>query len=416
MMGMLFRRIVRTGQLTVIDARGRSRVYGNGGLPAVTIRLHDPALNWRLFLRPTLAAGEAYMDGTLTVDGASIYEFLALMGQNLEQAGGAADISAIDRFAPLFRRLHQFNPARRARRNVHHHYNLSRQLYEIFLDADRQYSCAYFHRPDDDLEAAQRQKCRLIATKLCLRPGDRVLDIGCGWGGLSLFLAAEYGATVTGITLAEEQLRVARDRARQRGLASRVRFELCDYRDVRGIFDRIVSVGMFEHVGINHYSRYFQTLRAHLADDGVGLVHTIGRSDAPGGTNPWIRKYIFPGGYTPALSEMMRAIEPTGLWLTDVEVWRLHYAETLRHWRKRFLAGRDKAVTLYDERFCRMWEFYLAACEVAFRHLRQCVFQLQLARRQDAVPLTRDYLYKNEGRFAPQPCPNAADSVSEQAA
>lgn len=398
--GRLFKQIVRSGTLRVTDASGTLHVYGDGKPPVAAVRLHDRALHRRLFLQPSLAAGEAYTDGTLTVDGGSIFDFLDLMGRNLEQIGRSGAHGPFETLAPLLRRLHQFNPIRRARDNVRHHYDLSGALYELFLDGDRQYSCAYFRRPTDDLETAQRQKCAHIAAKLMLEPGQRVLDIGCGWGGLSLYLASRFDADVTGITLSEEQLQVARSRASRAGLAERVRFELCDYREVNETFDRIVSVGMFEHVGVGHYRRYFQSLYDHLSESGVALVHTIGHADRPSATNPWIRRYIFPGGYTPALSEVMAAIESTVLWPTDIEVWRLHYAETLRHWRRRFLANRPRALTLYDERFCRMWEFYLAGCEVAFRYLRQCVFQIQLAKHQDALPLTRDYMFAAERGLA----------------
>ena len=265
-------------------------------------------------------------------------------------------------------------------------------MYELFLDVDRQYSCAYFARPDMTLEEAQAAKKAHIAAKLCLKPGMRVLDIGCGWGGLALSLARDHGARVLGVTLSQEQHRVATERAQAAGLADRVTFRLMDYRDVTERFDRVVSVGMFEHVGVPHYRAYFEAVQARLGPQGVALIHTIGRSAPPGTTNPWIARYIFPGGYIPALSEMMAAVERTDLWPTDVEVWRLHYAETLRHWHDRFMANRDRAEALYDARFCRMWRFYLVASEMGFRVGRQCVFQLQLARDRAAVPLTRAYL------------------------
>jgi cyclopropane-fatty-acyl-phospholipid synthase len=300
----------------------------------------------------------------------------------------------------MFRRLYQFNPKERARRNVAHHYDLSGALYDLFLDDDRQYSCAYFRRPGDGLETAQEQKKRHIAAKLLLEPGMTVLDIGSGWGGLDLYLAENADVKVTGVTLSTEQLNVSRRRADETGLAGRVEYFLRDYREQTGVFDRIVSVGMFEHVGVGHFDAFFSTVRDRLADDGVALLHMIGRADGPGVTDAWIRKYIFPGGYFPALSEVSFAIEKAGLWVTDIEVLRLHYAETLRHWRRRFLANRDKAVALYDERFCRMWEFYLAASEISFRYMNCAVYQIQLAKRQEAVPLTRDYMAKAERRLA----------------
>jgi cyclopropane-fatty-acyl-phospholipid synthase len=257
-----------------------------------------------------------------------------------------------------------------------------------------QYSCAYFRRPDDSLDLAQAQKKALIAAKLRLQPGMRVLDIGCGWGGMALTLAQDYGVRVLGVTLSEEQHRVATARAREAGLADRVEFRLMDYRDVTGPFDRIVSVGMFEHVGVPHYDTYFAHVHDLLAEDGVALIHTIGRAAPPSATGPWVRKYIFPGGYVPALSEMMAAVERHDLWPTDIEVLRLHYAETLRHWHERFMAEVEAITALYDARFVRMFRYYLLGSEMAFRHGRQCVFQVQLARQRDAVPLTRDYLWQ----------------------
>jgi cyclopropane-fatty-acyl-phospholipid synthase len=275
---------------------------------------------------------------------------------------------------------------------VAHHYDLSGALYDLFLDADKQYSCAYFRDPGMTLEEAQAAKKALIAAKLRLEPGMRVLDIGSGWGGLALTLARDHGARVTGVTLSEEQLKVSRARAAAAGLEGQVDFHLRDYRAVTGQFDRIVSVGMFEHVGVPHYATFFATAARLLAPDGVMLLHTIGRNAPPAATSPWITKYIFPGGYVPSLSEVAAPIEASGLWLTDLEVWRLHYAETLRAWQRRFEANIDAVRALYDERFCRMWRFYLVASEMSFRAGRQCVFQLQLAHRQDAVPLTRAYL------------------------
>jgi cyclopropane-fatty-acyl-phospholipid synthase len=400
LLGKLLDRVIQLGQLTIIDADGRTRRFGPGGAPAVTVRLHDRALHWKLFLRPELYTGEAYMDGTLTIEDASLYDFLDLMGRNFEAIGGDPLRRGFNRVDPLFRWLHQFNPARRARRNAAHHYDLSGGLYDLFLDSDRQYSCAYFLTPADSIDEAQQQKLRHIAAKLLLKPGMKVLDIGSGWGGFGLWLADRLGASVTGITLAEEQLKLARMRAAQRGLAERAQFFLRDYRHETGMYDRIVSVGMFEHVGVVHYDAFFNRVRDSLADDGVALLHTIGRIDGPGSTSAWLRKYIFPGGYTPALSEIVQSIERAGLWLTDVEVLRLHYADTLRHWRERFLAHRERAKALYDERFCRMWEFYLACCEISFRYLGQVVFQIQMAKRVDSVPVTRDYMVETERALA----------------
>src|SRR5437763_3683788 len=294
--------------------------------------------------------------------------------------------------ARLIRRFLQYNPVPRARRNVAHHYDLSDQLYEMCLDSDRQYSCAYFRALEDDLETAQYNKKRHIASKLLLRPGDRVLDIGCGWGGMALYLATECDVEVTGLTLSAEQHAVAQRRAAAAGLSDRVRFFLRDYREEPGQYDRIVSVGMFEHVGMNHYDRFFAQLKSMLNPDGVALLHAIGRMDGPGSTNPWLRKYIFPGGYSPALSEVTPAVERARLWITDIEILRLHYADTPRAWRVRFEQNRDRIRALYDERFCRMWDIYLTGSEIAFRRQSHIVFQMQLAQRIETVPLTRDYM------------------------
>lgn len=400
LLARFLKRLIRVGHFTVIDADGREHLFSGRDGPAVTIRLHDRTLHWRLFVRPELFAGEAFMDGTLTVEDGSIYDFLDLVGRNIE----AAERDPFDRVSRwcdvALRRIQQYNPATRAHRNVAHHYDLSGELYRLFLDADQQYSCAYFLNPDDDIDQAQAQKRRHIAAKLLLEPGMSVLDIGSGWGGLGLYLAERTGARVTGITLSREQLAASQARANQAGLDDRASFALRDYREQEGSFERIVSVGMFEHVGVNHYDEFFSVVRDRLAEDGVVLLHTIGRVEVPGSTNPWMRKYIFPGGYSPALSEVLAAVERAGLWVTDIEILRLHYAQTLRQWRARFLANREAAARLYDERFCRMWEFYLAASEIAFRYLRNAVFQIQLARRQEAVPLTRDYIATAERRLA----------------
>ncbi|MEQ9491746.1 MAG: cyclopropane-fatty-acyl-phospholipid synthase family protein [Alphaproteobacteria bacterium] len=395
LLDQVFGRLMTAGSLKVIDANGKSRLYeGAEDGPHLTIRLHDRRLHTRVFLNPELVVGEAYMNGTLTVEDGSIYDFLALAAMNIERAGGSLHpfanfVKSVDK---RLRRFYQRNSQLWARKNVAHHYDLSGELYDLFLDEDRQYSCAYFPTGDEDLETAQKLKKQHIAAKLLLEPGQKVLDIGCGWGGMGLYLAGECGADVKGVTLSEEQLKRARARAETAGLAEKARFDLQDYRKVDGRFDRIVSVGMFEHVGVGYYRTYFRKIRDLLTDDGVALVHTIGRFDPPGTTNPWIRKYIFPGGYIPALSEVMKAIEMEGLWVTDVEVLRLHYAMTLRHWRDRFAENREKAAKIYDETFCRMWEFYLAGSEISFRYLGNNNFQIQLARKQDAVPLTRDYI------------------------
>ena len=388
----LLRHLIRRGSLRVIDASGAMHTFSGDPGPQVTIRLHNRSLEWQLFLYPRLMLGEAFMEGTLTVEDASVYDFLDLVAANMAAAPPSLLTPLYNGFGRAFRVFQQYNPLHRARRNVAHHYDLSDALYELFLDADRQYSCAYFTAPDQTIEQAQANKKRHIAAKLLLAPGQRVLDIGCGWGGLALYLAKECGVSVTGLTLSTEQLRVAERRAAAAGLADRVRFELRDYREAEGRYDRIVSVGMFEHVGVVHYAAFFAKVKELLADDGVALLHSIGRSDGPAATNPWLRKYIFPGGYSPAMSEVVPVVERTGLWITDIEILRLHYAETLRAWRTRFNANRERIRALYDERFCRMWEFYLAGSEIAFRHQGHLNFQMQLAKKVDTVPLTRDYV------------------------
>ena len=392
-------RIVGEGQLTIIDAHGQSHlVRGARPGPSVTIRIHDRHTAARLVLRPRLALGEAYMDGTVTVEEGSLYDLLDLVGRNTAALDATPMVKWSYALQRWMRILQQYNPVGTAQKNVAHHYDLRDELYDFFLDRDRQYSCAYFRDGDVSLEQAQVDKKRHIAAKLLLRPGQKVLDIGSGWGGMAMFIGRNFGVDVTGVTLSREQHAVSSRRALEGGLADHVRFKLLDYRHEPGRYDRIVSVGMFEHVGAAHYVEYFSKVKELLADDGVMLLHSIGRMEPPGGTNTWLRKYIFPGGYTPALSEVLSAIEKVGLWVTDLEVLRLHYAETLRHWRQRFLANRDRIKQLagYDDRFCRMWEFYLAGCEVAFRYMNQMVFQVQIARRQDAVPITRDYMLEVE--------------------
>ncbi|MBI3199177.1 MAG: class I SAM-dependent methyltransferase [Rhodospirillales bacterium] len=392
-------RVLGEGQLTIIDATGQSHcLKGARPGPAVTMRIHSWWTGIRLTLRPRLAFGEAYMEGKLTVENGNIYDLLDLLGRNIAAIESTPLVRWSFALQKLLRTLEQYNPIGRAQRNVAHHYDLNDQLYDFFLDRDRQYSCAYFTTPGESLEQAQIDKKRHIAAKLLLKPGQCVLDIGSGWGGMGLFLSKQFGVDVTGVTLSKEQHAVSSRRALEGGVADRVRFKLLDYRQEPGRYDRIVSVGMFEHVGAAHYVEYFTKVKDLLADDGVMLLHSIGRMEPPGGTNTWLRKYIFPGGYTPAMSEVLTAIEKAELWVTDIEVLRLHYAETLRHWRQRFQANRErvKRTVGYDERFCRMWEFYLAGCEVSFRYMNQMVFQVQIAKRQDAVPLTRDYMASTE--------------------
>ena len=388
---LVLRRVVSAGNLELVDARGRSHRYGDGAGPPVVARIADRWLERRLILDPRLALGEGYMSGRLRMERGRIYDLLALLVSNVHRRPLPCWTTGFDAARFIMRRIMQFNPTFRARRNVAHHYDIEGAIYDLFLDRDRQYSCAYF-ADGVGLDAAQLAKKRHLAAKLALAPGQRVLDIGSGWGGLGIYLAKAMGADVTGVTLSREQLNISNQRAAREGLQRSVRFELMDYRKIAGRFDRIVSVGMFEHVGVNHYATYFRKIGQLLADDGVALIHTIGRSEPPTATDPFIAKYIFPGGYIPALSEMVHGIERSGLIIADIEVLRLHYAKTLRAWRERFLANWDKAAAIRDERFCRMWEYYLAGSEAAFRYQGLVVFQVQLVKQVDALPLTRDYI------------------------
>ena len=394
----LLARQIRIGRLTVLGPGSRHRVFGMVPPDAphldVTVRLKDRLTALKIALWPDLYVGKAYMDATLTIEQGRLEDLLEI---GLRNTAGPPRRSLLGRGRrALLHRLHQANSGARARRNVVAHYDLSNVLYFNFLDEDRQYSCAYFATPELTLEEAQQAKKAHIAAKLLLQPGQRVLDIGCGWGGMALTLARIGQGQVTGITLSAEQLAVARRRAEAAKLDHRVSFALEDYRALTGRFDRIVSVGMFEHVGTPYYQAFFDKIAGLLTEDGVAVTHAIGRMDGPGLTNAWIRKYIFPGGYVPALSEVLPAVERAGLWVTDLEILRLHYAETLRHWRARFTANLDAIREKYGERFCRMWLFYLTASEMSFRHDGLMVFQLQLARSIDAVPLTRDYITARE--------------------
>ena len=386
-------RLIVAGTFTVRFPDGSQSIFGPGGAPRAGVAI----ATWRtaagLFFNPALIFGEAYAEGTLVPLDCTLQDVLDLLFANLA-AGGRHPAEYVRKAVSRGRRaIFGSNKPSRARRNIAHHYDLSGRLYSLFLDRDRQYSCAYFARGDETLEDAQAAKKRHIAAKLRLdRPGLRVLDIGCGWGGMAITLAQDYGAHVTGITLSAEQHAEATSRALEAGLGDQVSFQLQDYRHVTGTFDRVVSIGMFEHVGIAHYAEYFNAVRDLLTDDGIALIHAIGRSDGPSVTNPWLARHIFPGGYSPALSEVFAAVERSRLIATDCEILRLHYADTIHHWRRRFAANRDTIQTLYDERFCRMFELYLTGAEMTFRRLGHMVWQLQLARQHHAVPLTRDYI------------------------
>ena len=403
MAGMLhsvLSKMISKGDLSVKYADGQTKIYGNGSPPHIGLVFHTRSAERAIALDPELKLGECFMDGEIDFAEGDVYGFLQLVFENTGPTAAKEPwMRVLNKVRRLFRPLQQMNTLARSSKNVQRHYDLSGDLYDLFLDPDKQYSCAYFETPQTNLADAQLAKKRHIAAKLQIHLDDKLLDIGCGWGGLGLYFADLLGADVTGVTLSQEQYQIANQRAQERGLAQHARFLLQDYRSLDQQFDRISSVGMFEHVGVTHYSEFFQQVARLLKPDGSMVLHSIGRSDEPSVTNPFIRKYIFPGGYIPSLSEVLPHIENSGLVITDIEVLRLHYAETLKAWREAFMANRDKAKAIYDERFCRMWEFYLAGSESAFRWQNMMVFQIQLAHKQDAVPLTRNYIELEEKRL-----------------
>ncbi|WP_245626885.1 SAM-dependent methyltransferase [Aestuariivita boseongensis] len=390
------RRLIRQGQLTITFPDGETRIYGQGE-PRAAMQIRTDAPLKALCIEPELTLGEGYMDGSIEIGGNEELEaLLTVLLANRRPDALPAYVRAIDQFRFHARAWIQRNSSRSAKANVAHHYDISDDLYRLMLDEDMQYSCAYFRDPSMTLEEAQTAKKHHIAAKLMIEPGMRVLDIGCGWGGMALTLARDYGAQVTGVTLSENQLATAQVRAAKAGLSDKITFRLMDYRDLSERFDRIVSVGMLEHVGLPHYGDYFGKVADLLDPDGIALIHTIGRVSPPMSHSPWIHKYIFPGGYVPSLSELLPALERSGLWQSDIEVWRMHYALTLREWRKRFDANLDTVREWYDDRFIRMWRYYLTACIMGFEQQEQCVYHLQLAHKRDVVPLTRDYLYQED--------------------
>ena len=389
--------LFRRGELTMIFADGTAKTFGtpDPAIRPVTIRMADKGVMGFIARNPHLHAAEAYMDGRIIIEQGDVRDLVDLVRANGKWE--EARVTLRGTWASLIKdrlkgALQGINTARRAKQNVAHHYDLNDRLYDLFLDVDRQYSCAYFTDPANSLDQAQADKKAHIASKLHLKPGQRVLDIGCGWGGMALYLNRVADVDVLGITLSEEQLRVARARAEAAGVADRVKFELIDYRAVEGTFDRIVSVGMFEHVGVPHYEAFFLKCRQLLAEDGVMLLHTIGRLGGPGKTDAFTLKYIFPGGYNPALSQIVSASEKVRMIVTDIESLRLHYGLTLGHWYDRTMAAKDAIVALYDERFFRMWTFYLAGARAAFIHGNLCNYQIQYVRERHALPITRDYM------------------------
>jgi cyclopropane-fatty-acyl-phospholipid synthase len=396
----MLKSFVRVGTLKVFDADGNTHVFAGGQPgPNVIMQLTDRSLYYKLFLNPELHAGEAYMDGRLSFPGSSLREFLTLFSLNRLSLSSYPLQKVLRRISRGLKRFQQSNPVGKAQKNVAHHYDLGNDFYKLFLDRGMQYSCAYFLDDGDTLEEAQQNKLRLIASKLNLKPGLQILDIGSGWGDMALYLAAMENVDVTGVTLSKEQHALSNEKARALGLGNRVRFLLRDYRELDQRFDRIVSVGMFEHVGVHHYPEFFAKVNALMKDDGLMLLHSIGKMSPPATASPWLRKYIFPGAYSPALSEVFTAVEQASLWVTDLEFLRLHYAKTLNHWWRRFEANRAKVEAMYDERFCRMWEFYLVSAEMMFRTGSQLVFHMQLARQRDAAPIVRDYVTDTQRRF-----------------
>jgi len=388
----MLKSFIRTGTLNVIDADGKTHIFGGTPGPEVTMRLTDPSLYKTLFFNPELAAGEAYMDGRMSFENSTLRDFLTLFSVNRLSLGSYPLQKVLRKISRGLKRFQQSNPVGKAQKNVAHHYDIGNDFYRLFLDKGMQYSCAYFINDDNTLEEAQQNKLRLIASKLNLKTGQRVLDIGCGWGDMALYLARMENVSVLGVTLSKEQCSLANEKAKQLGLADRARFELRDYRDVTDRFDRIVSVGMFEHVGVHHYGEFFGKVNQLMTYDGIMLLHSIGHMSPPGTASPWLRKYIFPGAYSPALSEVFTAVEQNSLWVTDLEFLRLHYAKTLAHWERRFQTNRTLVAQMYDERFCRMWEFYLISAEMMFRTGSQLVFHMQLAKKRDAAPIVRDYV------------------------
>ncbi|MBW1720346.1 MAG: class I SAM-dependent methyltransferase [Deltaproteobacteria bacterium] len=392
----MLERFIKNGTLRVIESDGSVNEFKGSPEPVATIRLHDPTLPLKIFRNPELHTGEAYMDGTLTFEDCTLEEFLNLFSINRGSIASYPMQKYLRRLSRTVRSLQQHNPIGKAQKNVAHHYDLSAEMYRLFLDKDLHYSCAYFENGDETLEEAQEKKMRHLAAKLKLEDGQRILDIGCGWGGMAFYLAQRADVEVLGVTLSEEQYDFAVMRAGELDLSDRVGFELQDYRKVNGRFDRIVSIGMFEHVGVARYDEFFGKIFQLLAHDGFGLLHSIGHMSPPSVASPWIRKYIFPGAYSPALSETLAATERQHLWVSDVEVLRVHYADTLVEWNKRFQKNRERIAEIYDERFCRMWELYLLSAETMFRTGAQMVFQMQLSRVREATGLTRDYMFETE--------------------
>jgi cyclopropane-fatty-acyl-phospholipid synthase len=401
---VLLNYLVKTGDLTVIDAKGKTHRFGVAEQkPKAVVRLHDASLHHKLFFYPDFYLGEAYMHGTLTLEEGNLNDFLTILALNFAVSKPTPLEKLAEKVAPLLQRIQQYNPVGLAQKNVAPHYDVSDKLYELFLDKDWHYTCAYYTDPDNTLEQAQQDKIQHVAAKLRLKPGMKVLDAGCGWGGFAMYMARNFDVDVTGVTLSGEQAAKATERAKQAGLSHKVRFLQKDFRTMTGTFDRVASIGMMEHIGVGFYPQLFTKTKELLTTDGIAFFHCIGRLDGPGTTNPWLRKYIFPGGYAPALSEVTKVIEKSDMLITDIEILRMHYAYTLRDWQQRFRDNWKTAAAIYDERFCRMWEFYLVSAEMDFRYLSTMIFQIQLSKDVNAIPITRDYMFEAERMLSQSP-------------
>ena len=375
------------------DANSKDYIIGNPGNNPIKLKILNKTLHYKLLLHPDLYFGEAYTNGEIIIENGTLTDFLDLALMNFGRGELNFFSYLMNRLRGSYRYLTNFNFIKKSKMNVSHHYDISDDLYDLFLDPKKQYSCAYFKNENESLETAQNNKIQHIIKKLNIKKNQKVLDIGCGWGSLAFDIAKSASCEVTGITLSENQLRYCEQKAKEMNLENQVKFKLMDYRELREKFDRIVSVGMFEHVGRKFYNKYFNTVSKLLTDKGIALIHTIGSSNPPRNPQPWITKYIFPGGYTPSLSQIARPIEDSGLIISDIEILRMHYAHTLRNWKERFLSKKTTVLEMFDEKFFRMWEFYLASCEMAFKWGDQVVFQLQLTKDNTSAPTTRDYIY-----------------------
>ena len=387
-------RLIKDDGFELVDANSKSYLIGKPKKEnPIRFKILDKTLHWKLLINPDLYLGEGYTDGSIVIENGTLTEFLDITFKNIGRDSTNSITNTLDKFRRIYRYITNFNLIGKSKQNVAHHYDLSNKFYDLFLDEKRQYSCAYFKNEDDTLEVAQNNKIDHIIKKLNLKPNHKVLDVGCGWGTLALDIAKKTQCEVVGITLSKNQLEYAQQKAREMNLENQVEFRLEDYRQLSEKFDRVVSVGMFEHVGRKFYSKYFNKVFDFLNEDGVALIHTIGSINPPRGPQPWITKYIFPGGYTPSLSEVSLPIEKSGLIISDLEVLRAHYAHTIRNWKDRFMSKKEQVIEMFDEKFFRMWEFYLVGCEMSFKWSDQVVFQFQLTKKLKATPITRDYIY-----------------------